>query len=217
MLKTFTSRFSNIARRSLQQRHFGGLTRIGSAAPAFSCEALVGDEFKTISLDDYKGQWLVLFFYPLDFTFVCPTEITQFNDRAGEFADLNTAVVGASIDSKFVHKAWANTPRSEGGLGAMSIPLLADVTKKVGTDYGAMLGDNGFTCRATYIIDPQQNLRHMSFNDPPVGRNVDEILRTLQGYQYSDTNPGMVCPVGWTPKKKAMSVAKSSEYFAEMN
>lgn len=128
----------------------------------------------------------MLFFYPLDFTFVCPTEICDFSDRAEEFRKIGCEVVAASIDSKFSHLAWMLTPRNKGGLGKMNIPIIADLTKSIGRDYGVMLEEAGHTARGTFIIDGKGILRHMSVNDPPAGRNVDEYLRLVQAYQYVD-------------------------------
>eukprot|EP01128_Nolandella_sp_AFSM9_P011946 TRINITY_DN8830_c0_g1_i1.p2 TRINITY_DN8830_c0_g1~~TRINITY_DN8830_c0_g1_i1.p2 ORF type:complete len:219 (-),score=82.97 TRINITY_DN8830_c0_g1_i1:180-773(-) len=173
---------------------------IGQPAPEFTATAVVGSEFKEIKLSDYKGKYVVLFFYPLAFTFVCPTEIIAFSDAAAEFAKHDTVVLGASIDSQFTNLAWTELERKKGGLGAINIPLISDLKKELATQYGAMLFGEGHSLRATYIIDREGNLRHLSFNDPPVGRNVDEVLRLVKGYQFNDVN-GEVCPAGWTEGK----------------
>ena len=141
--------------------------------------------FKKVKLADYKGKYVVLFFYPLDFTFVCPTEIVQFSDRAGEFRSIECEIIGASVDSKFTHMEYTKKDRKKGGLGNMDIPLISDITKSISRTYGALIeegGDTGVTLRATYIIDRNGIIRHMSFNDLPVGRNVDEILRLVKAY-----------------------------------
>jgi len=170
--------------------------QIGKKAPDFECVALLPNkEFGTLKLSDYNGKWLVLFFYPLDFTFVCPTEIISFSDYSESFKKLNCEVVGASVDSHFVHLAWVETDRKKGGLGEMKIPLLADINKKLSKDYQCLLND-GYSCRSTYIIDPKGIIRHMSFNDPPVGRNVAEILRLVEAYQFVEQH-GEVCPANW--------------------
>jgi len=189
----------------------------GQPAPQFEAEALVGQSFKKISLEDYKGKWLVLFFYPLDFTFVCPTEIVAFSEAVGEFEKLNCAVVGASIDSNFVHLAWANTPRDKGGLGKLAIPLIGDVTKEVAMAYGALFKEEGYTCRATFIIDANGIIRHASFNDPPVGRNVNEVLRLVEAYQYSDKF-GEVCPANWVKGSPTIipHPEEKSVYFSQL-
>jgi peroxiredoxin 1 len=157
------------------------------------------------------------FWYPLDFTFVCPTEIIAYGDRSPEFEKLNCQVIAASCDSAHTHLAWCNTPRSDGGLGEMKIPLLADFSKKIATDYGVLCpgaGDEGVPLRALFIIAPNGVIRHITFNDLPVGRNVDETLRLLQAYQYTDIH-GEVCPAGWQPGAPTMvdDHEKSKEYF----
>lgn len=128
----------------------------------------------------------MLFFYPLDFTFVCPTEIIAFSDRIKEFRDLNTEVVGVSVDSHFSHLAWSNTPRKEGGIGKIEYPLLADLTKKISDDYGVLLDDAGISLRGLFIIDPQQVVRQITINDLPVGRSVDETIRLIKAFQFVD-------------------------------
>ena len=154
--------------------------------------------FDELTLSQFSGQWLLLFFYPLDFTFVCPTEIISCSESADEFAKMNTNVVGASVDSQYSHLAWANTPRSKGGLGNVKIPLIADLTRQISRDYGVMMEAEGHTCRGTFIIDPKGIVRHLSMNDPPVGRNVDEYVRLIQAFQYADQH-GEVCPAAWKP------------------
>jgi len=193
---------------------------VGTPAPEINvCEALMPDkEFATISLSQtYKGKWKVLFFYPLDFTFVCPTEIIAFGDRSDEFEAINTQVIAASCDSKFTHLAWVNTARSEGGLGNMKIPILADFNKEVATAYGVVIpsgGDAGAPLRGLYIIDPKNVIRQITCNDLPVGRNVDEILRLVKAFQFVDVH-GEVCPANWTPGAATMHAdpTKSQDYF----
>jgi alkyl hydroperoxide reductase subunit AhpC len=145
------------------------------------------------------GKYVVLFFYPLDFTFVCPTEIIQFSDRAKEFRDINCEIVGLSIDSQFTHMEYTKKDRKTGGLGKMDIPLVADVTKDIARRYGCLIDhgeDNGVAFRATYIIDGNGIVRHISISDLPVGRNVDETLRLVKAFQYTDEF-GEVCPASW--------------------
>ena len=191
---------------------------IQKPAPAFKCQALMPDgSFSELTLEQYKGKWVILFFYPLDFTFVCPTEITQYSDRAEEFAKLNCQIIGASVDSQFSHLAWTMQDRKKGGLGPMKIPLLADITKQVSKDYGVLIeegGDAGVALRGIFIIDPTGNLRQITMNDLPVGRDVDETLRLLQGFQYNAEH-GEVVPCGWKPGKKTMKADPkgSQEYF----
>jgi len=171
---------------------------IGKPAPAFSGTAVLNGEFKEIGLTDYLGKYLVFFFYPLDFTFVCPTEILAFNDRVKEFRDIGAEVVACSVDSHFTHLAWMNSPRKEGGLGKLDIPLLSDLTHTISKDYGVYLEDNGHTLRGLFIIDPKGVMRQITMNDLPVGRSVDETLRLVQAFQYTDKH-GEVCPAGWKP------------------
>merc|ERR1712072_1332209 len=133
--------------------------RVGQQAPDFETVALVGEDFKTLKLFDYKGKYLVLFFYPLDFTFVCPTEIISFSDRIDEFKALNAEVVGVSTDSHFSHLAWINLARKEGGLGGLNYPLLSDFHKNVSRDYGVLIEDAGIALRGLFIIDPQGTVR----------------------------------------------------------
>uniref|UniRef100_A0A182QDG6 thioredoxin-dependent peroxiredoxin n=1 Tax=Anopheles farauti TaxID=69004 RepID=A0A182QDG6_9DIPT len=171
---------------------------ISRPAPAFEATAVVDGAFKKIKLSDYRGKYLVFFFYPLDFTFVCPTEILAFSDRVSEFKKLNTEVIAASIDSHFTHLAWINTPRKEGGLGKINIPLVSDMTHSISKDYGVYLDDLGHTLRGLFIIDDRGVLRQITMNDLPVGRSVDETLRLVQAFQYTDKH-GEVCPAGWKP------------------
>lgn len=153
----------------------------------------------------------------MDFTFVCPTEIIQFSDRVEEFRKINTEVIAASVDSQFTHLSWIKTPRKDGGLGAINIPLLSDLTHKISKDYGVYLDDLGHTLRGLFIIDAKGTLRQITMNDLPVGRNVDETLRLVQAFQYTDTH-GEVCPAGW--KKGAATIIpdpeKKLKYFSEL-
>merc|ERR1719433_1152595 len=195
----------------------GATVSIGNPAPSFKTAAAMPDKsIKTLSLKDYEGKYLVLFFYPLDFTFVCPTEIVAFSEKAEEFEKSNCALVGCSVDSEFTHIAWMETDRKKGGLGELKIPLLADVTRDIAKKYNCLMSV-GHTCRATFIIDGKGIVRHMSFNDPPVGRSPEEVLRLVQGYQYTDEH-GEVCPAGWTKGKKTIKPTPNDklEYFKEV-
>lgn len=172
-----------------------------------------------MKLSDYKGKYVVLFFYPLDFTFVCPTEIVQFSDRAQEFRAIGCEVIACSIDSQFSHMEYTKKDRKKGGLGKMEIPLVADVTKQIAKSYGCLIDegeDAGVAFRATYIIDTKQVIRHISINDLPVGRNVDETLRLVKAFQYTDEY-GEVCPAQWQPGSKTMATdvesTKTQEYW----
>ncbi|KAF9357422.1 Peroxiredoxin-2 [Mortierella sp. AD094] len=188
---------------------------VGKIAPAFKATAVVDGAFKEVSLDDYKGQYVVLFFYPLDFTFVCPTEIIAFSEAVERFNGLKTAVLACSCDSEFSHLAWVNTPRTQGGLGEMKIPIIADFTKKIATDYGVLKEDEGVAYRGLFIIDPKQVIRQITINDLPVGRNVDETVRLVEAFQFTDEH-GEVCPIGWQKGQSTIKpdVAGSKEFFA---
>ncbi|KAM9344914.1 thioredoxin-dependent peroxide reductase, mitochondrial [Symphorus nematophorus] len=187
-------------------------------APDFKATAVLNGEFKEMSLADFKGKYLVLFFYPLDFTFVCPTEIISFSDKASEFHDINCAVVGVSVDSHFTHLAWINTPRKTGGLGHIHIPLLSDLNKQISRDYGVLLEGPGIALRGLFIIDPNGVVKHMSVNDLPVGRCVEETLRLVKAFQFVETH-GEVCPASWTPESPTIKPTPegSKEYFEKVN
>lgn len=195
-----------------------GKAHIGKPAPGFHATAVVDGAFKEIKLSDYKGKYVVLFFYPLDFTFVCPTEIIAFSERAEDFRRLRCEVLGASVDSHFTHLAWVNTPRKEGGLGTINIPLLSDLTHSLAADYGVLKEDEGLTYRGLFIIDDKGVLRQITVNDLPVGRSVEEVLRLVQAFQYTDTH-GEVCPAGWQPGSDTIkpTVKDSKEYFAKQH
>ncbi|XP_006631553.1 peroxiredoxin-2 [Lepisosteus oculatus] len=193
-----------------------GNAKIGKPAPHFQATAVVDGQFKEIKLSDYRGKYVVFFFYPLDFTFVCPTEIVAFSDRAEEFRKINCEVIAASTDSQFSHLAWTNTPRKVGGLGAMKIPLVADLTQSISQDYGVLKEDEGIAYRGLFVIDDKGILRQITINDLPVGRSVDETLRLVQAFQFTDKH-GEVCPAGWKPGSDTIvpDVQKSKEYFAK--
>ncbi len=184
-------------------------------APQFQADAVVNGEFKPVKLADYQGKYVVLFFYPLDFTFVCPTEIIAFSDRIAEFESRNTQVLGVSVDSKFSHLAWINTPRNKGGLGELKYPLIEDLTKSISKDYGVLLAA-GIALRGLFLIDTKGVVRHITINDLPLGRSVDEALRVIDALQHFEKH-GEVCPADWKPGKDAMNTSKASEYFAKVN
>lgn len=186
---------------------------VGQPAPCFAMDAVQGGQFKTVKLEDYRGKWLVLFFYPLDFTFVCPTEILAFSDRAGEFNTLNAELLGVSIDSKFTHLAWTEKPRAEGGIEGLEYALASDLNKQVATDYD-VLADDGVALRGLFIIDPEGVVQHATVNNLAVGRSVDEALRVLQAFQHVAQH-GEVCPAGWSPGAASMKADwnGSKEYF----
>lgn len=191
------------------------LAHVQGPAPHFRAEAVLPDgQFQTVSLDDFKGKYLVLFSYPLDFTFVCPTEIIAFSESVDRFRAINCEVLAFSCDSKFCHLAWMNTPRKEGGLGPMKIPLMADASRKIAIEYGAMQEDLENPMRGLWIISDKGIIRHITMNDPPVGRNVEEVLRLVQAFQFVDEH-GEVCPVNWHPGAETMKADPkgAKEYF----
>lgn len=194
--------------------------RVQHPAPEFEAEVYMPNkQFKKVKLSDFKGQYVLIAWYPLDFTFVCPTEIIQFSDKKEEFDKLNCAVMVASVDSKHAHKEWAGKERKKGGLAPMNIPMLSDLTHKISDAYGC-LTDEGVTLRATYIIDDKGVLRHQSQNDLPVGREVDEYVRLVQAFQHTDKY-GEVCPASWKPGKKTMKEGHeeklTQDYFAALD
>ncbi|XP_059050617.1 peroxiredoxin-2-like [Achroia grisella] len=193
--------------------------RVQKPAPDFAATAVVNGEFNQLKLSDFSGKYVVLFFYPLDFTFVCPTELIAFSDRAKDFANIDCQVIGVSTDSEFSHLAWINTPRKDGGLGKLDFPLLADYNKTISQDYDVLL-DGGFALRGLFIIDRNGILRHLSINDLPVGRSVDETLRLVKAFQFADKH-GEVCPANWNPDTNADTIKpspkESKEYFKKAN
>ncbi len=190
------------------------MSLVQKAAPEFKGKAVVGHEFRDLSLSQYKGKWVILFFYPLDFTFVCPTEIIDFSNKIEEFKKLNAEVIGCSVDSQYTHLAWINTPRKEGGLGAINYPLLSDLNKEIATNYG-VLADGGVALRGLFIINPKGQIAYEVVHDLGVGRNPDETLRVLAAFQQVEKT-GEVCPSSWTPGAKTMKAdpVGAKEYFA---
>jgi len=169
---------------------------VGKPAPSFKMKFVdgEGEKFGKISLEDYKGKWLVMFFYPLDFTFVCPTEITGINKRIGDFRESNAEVLGVSTDSEHSHKAWIHQAHEKGGLGKLAFPLASDMTQEVARNYGVLVEEDGIALRGLFIIDPEGIVRYAVVHDLNVGRSVDETLRVLQALKS-----GGLCPVDWSP------------------
>ena len=193
--------------------------RVGQEAPGFTATAVLDQEFKTIKLSDSLGQYTVLFFYPLDFTFVCPTEIIAFSDRFDEFKALKTKVLGVSVDSVFSHLAWMQTDRKEGGIGDIAYPLISDIKKEISTAYNVLDPDAGVALRGLFIIDKEGIVQHATINNLSFGRSVDETLRTLKAIQHVQTNRDEVCPAGWEEGDKTMNPdpVKSKVYFSSVN
>ncbi|GAA53852.1 Peroxiredoxin-1 [Clonorchis sinensis] len=209
-------RFSRLQKSSTLLATRGYTVQVQKPAPDFSGIAVSDGEFKEIKLKDFLGKYLVLFFYPLDFTFVCPTELIAFSDKVDEFSKINTAVVGVSTDSHFSHLAWINTPRKEGGLGGLRYPLLADYKKSISRDYGVLQEEMGVALRGLFIINPEGIVRQVTINDLPVGRSIDEVLRLVKAFQFVDKH-GEVCPANWNPDSPTIKpdIKGSKEYFSK--
>jgi peroxiredoxin (alkyl hydroperoxide reductase subunit C) len=177
---------------------------VGKQAPDFCADAVVNGDFKAgLKLADYRGKYVLLFFYPLDFTFVCPTELHAFQDKAADFKKLNCEIIGCSVDSKFSHYAWLNTPKGNGGIEGVKYPLVADVTKSIARDYDVLLPEAGIALRGAFLIDKKGVVQHQTVNALPLGRNVEEFQRLLEALQFTEEH-GEVCPANWKRGDKAM-------------
>ena len=184
-------------------------------APDFTAQAVMPDgSFKEVKLSDYRGKHVLLFFYPLDFTFVCPTEIIAFSDRCSEFEQLGVQILGASVDSQFSHLAWRNKARSEGGIGQIKYPLIADLSKKIAQDYDVLL-EGGVALRGLFLIDAEGTVRHQVVNDLPLGRSIDEALRVVRALQFFEEH-GEVCPADWQEGARTIKAnpEDSKEFFS---
>jgi peroxiredoxin (alkyl hydroperoxide reductase subunit C) len=178
---------------------------VGKMAPDFTATAVMPDgSIKAdFQLSEYRGQYVVLFFYPLDFTFVCPTELIAFSKRIKEFEARDVQVVGCSIDSQFTHIAWRNTPVEEGGIGAVTYPLVADIKHEICKAYDVEFEQAGVAYRGSFLVDKDGKVRHQVVNDLPLGRNVDEMLRMVDALQFTEKY-GEVCPAGWSKGDEGM-------------
>ena len=196
-----------------------GCLRVGQEAPEFTATAVFDQEFKTIKLSDYRGQYTILFFYPLDFTFVCPTEIIAFSDRYADFKAINTEILGVSVDSEFSHLAWMQTDRKEGGIGDIDYPLISDIKKEISDAYNVLDPEAGVALRGLFIIDKEGIIQYATINNLSFGRSVDETLRTLKAIQHVQNNPDEVCPAGWEEGDKTMNPdpVKSKAYFSSVS
>ncbi|MFO0925966.1 MAG: peroxiredoxin [Gemmataceae bacterium] len=194
------------------------MSLVTKPAPDFTADAVVNGQFKQLKLSDYKGKYVVLFFYPLDFTFVCPTEIVAFSDQLDEFTKRGCEVIAVSVDSKFSHLAWVNTPRKQGGLGDIRYPIVSDLNKTISRDYGVLLDGAGVSLRGLFLIDKNGIVRHALINDLPLGRSVTEAVRTLDALQHFEQH-GEVCPANWSKGEMAMKpdVQGSKQYFEKAN
>jgi peroxiredoxin 2/4 len=188
---------------------------VGRQAPDFKANAVVNGEIKAdFSLSDFKGKYVVLFFYPLDFTFVCPTELHAFQEKLSAFESKDTQVIGVSIDSHFSHLAWVNTPKAKGGIEGVKYPLVADLNKTIAADYDVLVEGAGIAYRGLFLIDKEGLVRHQVVNDLPLGRSIDEALRMVDALQYFEKN-GEVCPANWKEGEKSMKPTNEGleEYF----
>ncbi|MEX1148144.1 MAG: peroxiredoxin [Sphingomonadales bacterium] len=193
-------------------------TLIQKQAPDFTAAAVMPDNsiVDSFTLSDYlKGSYGLVFFYPLDFTFVCPSEILAYSNRMDKFEALNTKVVAVSVDSEHTHFAWRNTPTEKGGLGPVRFPLVADITKQIARDYGVLVND-AVALRGTFLIDRDGVVRHANINDLPLGRNADEAVRMVEALQFHEEN-GEVCPAGWNKGQEGMKANAEgvAEYLAK--
>jgi len=177
---------------------------VGGPAPGLTAVAVMPDNtFAELKLSSYRGNYVILFFYPMDFTFVCPTEIIAFDKKRDEFTKRNCAVIGVSVDSRYTHLAWKKTPREEGGIGAIGYPLVSDITKGISRAY-RVLSEESVALRGLFIIDPKGKIRHALVNDLAIGRSVEEAIRTLDAVIFVDTHGDEVCPANWHPGQKTV-------------
>jgi peroxiredoxin 2/4 len=179
-------------------------TLVTQQAPDFTADAVMPDNsFGQITLSSLKGKYVILFFYPLDFTFVCPSEILAFNKKIEEFKNRNCEVIGVSVDSKFTHLAWKNTKLEDGGIGNIQYPLVADLNKTIARNYGILFNDS-VALRGLFLIDTKGIIRHTVINDLPLGRSVDEAVRMVSALQFVETHGDQVCPANWNEGEEAM-------------
>nr|YP_009393118.1 2-Cys peroxiredoxin [Bostrychia moritziana]ARW61680.1 2-Cys peroxiredoxin [Bostrychia moritziana] len=188
--------------------------QVGDKAPDFSAIAVYEQEFKRVKLSDYLGKYLILLFYPLDFTFVCPTEITAFSDMYYKIHSLNAEILGISVDSEYCHLAWMQLDRESGGVGDLKYPLVSDLNKQISLSYN-VLNNEGKSLRGLFVIDKEGIVQHSLVNNLDVGRSVDEALRVLQAIQYVQTHADEVCPANWQPGQSTINskYTNSKEYF----
>lgn len=188
---------------------------VGKEAPDFSATAVVNGDFKeNFKLSDHRGKYVLLFFYPLDFTFVCPTELHGFQEKLEDFKKLNCEVIGCSIDSQFSHLAWLNTKKSDGGIEGVNYPLVADINKTIARDYDVLIPQDGIALRGAFLVDKNGIVKHQTVNDLPLGRNISEYLRLLEALQFTEEH-GEVCPANWKKGEKSMKPTQSGlkSYF----
>ena len=193
------------------------MSLVGKTAPDFELEGYFNGQISQYKLSDYRKKWVLLLFYPLDFSFVCPTEVLNFSAAAEKFCGLNCQIFGISVDSVYVHKAWVDTKREDGGLGgSLNYPLLSDLNKGTAREYGILMEDEGVSLRGLFLISPEGMIMHATINSLSVGRSVAEAMRVMKAFQFVSAHEGQVCPADWEDGKDAM-VANSDgvkEYLA---
>lgn len=190
---------------------------VGKPAPEFKAKAVIGDKIVSdFSLSHFRGKHVIFFFYPLDFTFVCPTELHAFQEKLEEFEKRNTQVIACSVDSCYSHFAWLNTPKAKGGIQGVDYPIVADLNKTIALDYGVLMAQEGIAYRGLFLIDKAGIVRHQVVNDLPLGRSVDEVLRILDALLYFEKH-GEVCPANWQQGKKSLKPTQEAleQYFAK--
>lgn len=188
---------------------------VGKSAPQFKSKAVIGGKIvDDFSLSDYLGKYVLFFFYPLDFTFVCPTELHAFQECLGEFEERGAQVIGCSVDSWFSHAAWLGMPKSKGGIQGISYPIVSDLSKTISSSYEVLKEDEGIAYRGLFLIDREGVVRHQLVNDLPLGRSVDEAIRVLDALIFHEKH-GEVCPANWKTGAKAMKPSEEglAEYF----
>ena len=189
---------------------------VGKVAPDFNVKAVIngGDIKASFKLSDLRGKYVLLFFYPFDFTFVCPTELHAFQEKLIEFEKRNVQVIGCSIDSEFSHVSWLNTPRSQGGIQGVTYPVVSDINKTIARDYDVLNEEVGASYRGLFLIDKEGVVRHQLVNDLPIGRSIEEAIRVVDALQFVEAN-GEVCPANWSEGKPAMKASNDGvkEYF----
>ncbi|HUL20297.1 MAG TPA: peroxiredoxin [Thermodesulfobacteriota bacterium] len=182
------------------------MSLVGKPAPDFELEGYFNGQFVKYKLSDCRKKWALLLFYPLDFTFVCPTEVLNFSAAAGELAKINCQIFGISVDSVYVHKAWVETKHEDGGLGgSLNYPLLSDLNKVTARDYGILIEDEGVALRGLFLVSPEGVIMHSTINSLSVGRSVSEAMRVLKAFQFVSSHHGLVCPADWEEGKDTMA------------
>lgn len=191
------------------------MSLIGKKAPSFKAQAVIGEKIvNSFSLENYLGKYVIFFFYPLDFTFVCPTELHAFEEKKEEFSKRGAEIISCSIDSTFSHQAWLKTPKAKGGIEGVSYPIVSDIHKNIAKNFGVLKEEDGIAYRGLFLIDKEGVIRHLMINDLPLGRSVDEVIRMLDALIFHEKN-GEVCPANWSKGKKSLKPTQEGlvEFF----